>query len=69
MTNDFQVGDHVGWNAEAGHVLGPIMKKVTLAITFKTYTVRASMEKPQYLIKSVTTTPPGHALAISAQDT
>lgn len=28
------------------------MKKVTFAIEFKTYTVRASTEEPQYLIKS-----------------
>ena len=30
-------------------------EKVTSAIKFKTYTVRASMEEPQYLIKSDTT--------------
>ena len=31
------------------------MKKVTSVIEFKTYTVRASKENPQYLIKSDTT--------------
>jgi hypothetical protein len=31
---------------------GTIKKKVTSAIKFKTYTVRASKEEPQYLIKS-----------------
>ncbi|HSC56910.1 MAG TPA: DUF2945 domain-containing protein, partial [Nitrospira sp.] len=45
-------GDHVGWNSEAGQVRGTIKKKVTSAIKFKTYTVRASKEEPQYLIKS-----------------
>ena len=30
-------------------------KKITSAITFKGYTVRASKEEPQYLIKSDTT--------------
>jgi hypothetical protein len=52
MTRDFKIGDHVEWNSEAGHVRGTIKKKVTSAIKFKTYTVRASKEEPQYLIKS-----------------
>ena len=52
MRMDFKVGDQVGWNSEAGHVRGTIKKKVTSAIKFKTYTVRASKEVPQYLIKS-----------------
>jgi hypothetical protein len=38
--------------AGAGHVRGTIRKKVTSAIKFKTYTVRASKEEPQYMIKS-----------------
>jgi len=52
MKHEFKVGDHVEWNSEAGHVRGTIKKKVTSAIKFKTYTVRASKEEPQYLIKS-----------------
>ena len=52
MRHEFRVGDHVEWNSEAGHVRGMIKKKVTSAIKFKTYTVRASKEDPQYLIKS-----------------
>jgi len=55
MKKDFKVGDYVGWNSEAGHVRGTIKKKITSAITFKGYTVRASKEEPQYLIKSDTT--------------
>ena len=55
MKEDFKVGDHVGWNSEAGRVRGTIMKKVTSAITFKGYTVHTSKEEPQYLIKSDTT--------------
>ena len=50
--DEFKVGDHVEWNSEAGRVRGTIKKKVTSAIKFKTYTVRASKEEPQYLIKS-----------------
>jgi len=52
MKKDFRIGDHVEWNSEAGRVRGTIKKKVTSAIKFKTYTVRASKEEPQYLIKS-----------------
>jgi hypothetical protein len=52
MNREFKVGDHVEWNSEAGRVRGLIKKKVTSAIKFKTYTVRASKEEPQYLIKS-----------------
>ena len=50
--DEFKVGDHVEWNSEAGRVRGTIKKKVTSATKFKTYTVRASKEEPQYLIKS-----------------
>jgi hypothetical protein len=52
MKQAFKVGDHVEWNSEAGRVRGTIKKKVTSAIKFKTYTVRASKEEPQDLIKS-----------------
>jgi hypothetical protein len=55
MKNDFEVGDHVGWNSEAGHVRGTILKRITSAIAFKGYTVHASKDEPQYLIKSETT--------------
>jgi hypothetical protein len=52
MKHEFRAGDHVMWNSEAGRVCGTIKKRVTSAIKFKTYTVRASKEEPQYLIKS-----------------
>ena len=52
MAHVFKAGDHVSWNSEAGHVQGTIKKKVTSVIKFKTYTVHASKEEPQYLIKS-----------------
>jgi hypothetical protein len=55
MKKDFKVGEHVEWNSEAGHVRGTIKEKITSAITFKGYTVHASKEEPQYLIKSDTT--------------
>ncbi len=52
MANDFKVGEHVEWNSEAGRVQGTILKKITSEIQFKGYTVHASREEPQYLIKS-----------------
>ena len=52
MAQDFKVGDHVEWNSEAGRVRGMIKKKHISEITFKGYTVHASKEEPQYLIKS-----------------
>jgi hypothetical protein len=52
MRRDFQVGDHVEWNSEAGRVRGSIKKKITSEIQFKGYTVRATKDEPQYLIAS-----------------
>jgi hypothetical protein len=52
MTREFNVGDHVRWNSEAGIVSGVIKKKVTKPIQFKGYTRHASKEEPQYLIQS-----------------
>ena len=55
VNKDFQIGDHVEWNSEAGFVRGTIKKKITSAIPFKGYIVRASKQEPQYLILSDTT--------------
>lgn len=52
MAKNFKVGDHVRWNSEVGEVRGIIKKKITSEIPFKGYTVHASREEPQYLIKS-----------------
>jgi Hypervirulence associated proteins TUDOR domain len=52
MAQDFKAGDHVEWNSEAGRVRGTIKKKHTSEVTFNGYTVHASREEPQYLIKS-----------------
>lgn len=56
MSKIFKIGDIVEWNSEAGIVRGTIKKKITSEITFKGYTVHASKEEPQYLIKSLKTT-------------
>jgi len=52
MKREFKVGDHVEWNSEAGRVRGTIQEKVTAPREFKGYTVHASPDEPQYLIKS-----------------
>ena len=52
MARDFKVGDDVEWNSEAGRVRGAIQKKHTSPFLFRGYTVHASKEELQYLIKS-----------------
>lgn len=52
MTQRFKVGDHVGWNSEAGHVSGHIVKAHTADFDYKGYTHHASADDPQYEIKS-----------------
>ena len=52
MTAKFKVGDHVGWNSEAGHVSGKIVKIHTKDCDFKGYTHHATVDDPQYEIKS-----------------
>lgn len=52
MARELTIGDHVEWNSEAGRVRATIKKKITSEIQFKGYTVHASKDEPQYLIKS-----------------
>ena len=52
MNKKFNVGDHVGWNSEAGHVSGIIIKVHTSDFTYKGYTHHATKDDPQYEIKS-----------------
>ncbi|MCC6967359.1 MAG: DUF2945 domain-containing protein [Nitrospira sp.] len=51
MDLNFNVGDHVSWNSEAGRIRGTIQKKITSPTKFKTYVARASKAEPQYLLK------------------
>ena len=57
MSDRFKVGDHVGWNSEAGHVSGHIVKVHTSNVDYKGYTHHASPSEPQYEIKSDKTDP------------
>ena len=52
MPSEFKVGDHVGWNSEAGRVSGTITKVHVRDFDYKGHTHRASAEDPQYEIKS-----------------
>ena len=49
---NFKIGDHVGWNSEAGRVSGTIIRAHTHDFDVKGYTHQASAEAPQYEIKS-----------------
>jgi hypothetical protein len=52
MASKFKVGDHVAWNSEAGRVNGTIVKVHVRNVDYKGYTHHASLENPQYEIKS-----------------
>ena len=52
MTEKFNVGDHVTWNSEAGRVSGTVQKVHTRDFDYKGHTHRATVDDPQYEIKS-----------------
>ena len=52
MSTKFKVGDHVGWNSEAGPVSGKIIRVHKEDTPYKGYTHHASAEDPQYEIQS-----------------
>ncbi|MGE3992747.1 DUF2945 domain-containing protein [Pseudorhodoplanes sp.] len=52
MKRSFKIGDHVSWNSEAGRVAGTIIKVHHKDLQYKGYTHHASLENPQYEIRS-----------------
>lgn len=52
MTQSFKIRDHVSWNSEAGRVGGTIIKVHHKDLQYKGYTHHASLDDPQYEIKS-----------------
>lgn len=52
MEQEFKIGDHVGWNSEAGQVSGHIIAVHHDDFDWKGYRHRASAKAPQYEIKS-----------------
>lgn len=52
MAEKFKVGDHVGWNSEAGRVSGRIIAVHTGDFDYKGHRHRATPDDPQYEIRS-----------------
>lgn len=52
MSIRFNIGDHVGWNSEAGEVSGTIIAVHTSDTDYKGYIHHATPDDPQYSIKS-----------------
>lgn len=52
MRKHFKVGDHVGWNSEAGSVSGRIVRIHTSDVDYKGYVHHADPDEPQYEIQS-----------------
>ena len=52
MSANFKVGDHVGWNSEAGQVTGTVTKVHTQDFDYKGHRRRASEDELQYEIQS-----------------
>ena len=52
MAHEFKVGDHVGWNSEAGQVSGRITKVHERDFEWKGHTRHCSKDDPQYEIES-----------------
>jgi hypothetical protein len=52
MDRKFRVGDHVAWNTEAGSVSGIIVKVHSKNVNYKGYMHHASVDDPQYEIRS-----------------
>ena len=52
MSATFKIDDQVSWNSEAGHVSGTVMRVHMADFKVDGYTRHASVEAPQYEIKS-----------------
>lgn len=52
MNHQFNIGDHVEWNSEAGLVTGIIRAIHTENFDYKGYTHHATPDTPQYEIES-----------------
>jgi hypothetical protein len=52
MARRFKIGDHVSWNSEAGRVSGTIISIRTSDFDYKGHVHHASVDDPQYEIKS-----------------
>jgi hypothetical protein len=49
---DFKKGDRVTWSSHGGTADGEVLRKITSDTEAGGRTVRASMDEPQYLVRS-----------------
>jgi hypothetical protein len=49
---EFHKGDEVTWNSHGGEAVGKVEEKITEDTKAAGRTVRASVDEPQYLVKS-----------------
>jgi Hypervirulence associated proteins TUDOR domain len=52
MADELTKGDRVEWNSSSGKIEGTVEKKITEPTDFKNHHFEASVENPQYLVKS-----------------
>ncbi|MFI5956572.1 DUF2945 domain-containing protein [Cryptosporangium sp. NPDC051539] len=52
MTTSFSKGDRVSWKSHGGEAVGTVEKKLTEDTEAGGRTVRASVDDPQYLVRS-----------------
>lgn len=52
MAQEFKKGDRVEWNSRGGKAVRTVERKITLDTEAAGRTVRASKDKPQYLVRS-----------------
>ena len=52
MAEEFKKGDKVEWNSHGGKAVGTVERKITSDTEAAGRKVKASMDQPQYLVKS-----------------
>ena len=52
MADTLKTGDHVKWDTSQGKTVGTVKKKLTAPTKIKTHQVKASPERPEYLVET-----------------
>lgn len=52
MADSIKTGDKVEWQSQQGKIVGVVKKKLTKPMTIKSHQVVASVDNPQFLVKS-----------------
>ena len=50
--DSFKTGDKVAWDSSGGHSVGKVVKKLTSPTEIKGHKVAASLDNPEFLVKS-----------------